>query len=85
MAAQTSLHRQIADLLAESSGGTVTPEQALDTSTNLIEKGFTSLSFLQLIDAVENTFGLYIDLEGDTTFLGSVPGIAGHVAEQQAG
>ncbi|WP_405425944.1 phosphopantetheine-binding protein [Micromonospora sp. NBC_00617] len=84
MKADDILHDRVAELIAAASNGTVTTQQASDTSSNLLEKGFTSLSFLQLIDAVENEFGLYIDLEEDTTFLGSVDGIVGFIHAQQA-
>jgi acyl carrier protein len=69
------LSAAVADLIAEASGGVVSPELALDEESNLLEKGFSSLSFLQLIDTIETTYGVYIDLEEDTTFLGRVSGI----------
>jgi acyl carrier protein len=69
------LRDRIAGLIEVSSDGRVSKEVALDERSNLLEKGFSSLSFLQLIDSIETQFGVYIDLEGDTKFLGRVSGI----------
>ncbi|MET0135382.1 MAG: phosphopantetheine-binding protein [Kibdelosporangium sp.] len=71
----SDLASDVAGLIAEASGGTVTADLALDEEANLLEKGFSSLSFLQLIDSLETKYGVYIDLEQDTTFLGRVSGI----------
>lgn len=78
------LKDRISEIIEEVSAGSVTKEQALDAQTDLTDKGFTSLSFLQLIDAVETELGVYIDLEGDTKFLQSVDGIADYVHSQGA-
>jgi hypothetical protein len=71
----SALSERVADLIERASGGVVSRQLALDEGANLIEKGFSSLSFLQLVDLLETTYGVYIDLEGDTTFLGRVSGI----------
>lgn len=84
METQVDLHDHVANLIATASGGTLSREQALNPNGNLLEKGFSSLSFLQLIDAIENDFGVYIDLEADTTFLGSVEGIVTYLEAQRA-
>ncbi|MBB4910646.1 acyl carrier protein [Actinophytocola algeriensis] len=73
---------EIAELIAETSGGAVGKDLALDEQSNLLEKGFSSLSFLQLIDALETRYGVYIDLEEDTTFLGRVSGIVRFLKDQ---
>ncbi|QWF76793.1 hypothetical protein [Amycolatopsis sp. CA-230715] len=78
----SELSDQVADLIVESSGGVVTGEQVWDESANLLEKGFSSLSFLQLIDSLETTYGVYIDVEADTQFLGRVSTIVGFLREQ---
>lgn len=79
------LSDNVAGLIAEASGGLVSRQLALDEGSNLIEKGFSSLSFLQLIDSLETTYGVYIDLEKDTTFLGRVSGIVKFLKEQNVG
>ncbi|TYL85817.1 hypothetical protein [Bradyrhizobium cytisi] len=78
----TSLSESIAKLIEQASSGLVTQQLALDERSNLLEKGFSSLSFLQLIDSIETTYGVYIDLEEDTTFLGRVSGIVRFLKEQ---
>jgi acyl carrier protein len=78
----SALSEKVADLIEKASGGTVSRHFALDETSNLLEKGFSSLSFLQLIDSLETTYGVYIDLEGDTRFLGRVSGIVSFLKEQ---
>jgi acyl carrier protein len=79
------LTTEVTSLIVDASGGVVTAGHAVDESTNLLEKGFSSLSFLQLIDALETHFGIYIDLEGDTRFLGRVSTIVRFLREQNVG
>ncbi|AOS63969.1 hypothetical protein [Actinoalloteichus hymeniacidonis] len=76
------LSTEVTGLIVEVSGGIVSAEQARDETANLLEKGFSSLSFLQLVDALETRYGVYVDLEGDTRFLGRVSGIVGFLREQ---
>ncbi|GAB3888171.1 phosphopantetheine-binding protein [Kibdelosporangium lantanae] len=78
----SELSDEVTGLIVDASGGVVTGEQVRDESANLLEKGFSSLSFLQLIDALETRFGVYIDLEGETKFLGRVSSIVGFLREQ---
>jgi acyl carrier protein len=66
---------QISALIANASDGTLTESEVRDETTTLLEKGFGSLSFLKLIDSIELSYGVYIDLEEDTAFLGRVSGI----------
>jgi|tagenome__1003787_1003787.scaffolds.fasta_scaffold14186594_1 acyl carrier protein len=79
------LTTEVTSLIVETSGGVVTDAQVVDESTNLLEKGFSSLSFLQLIDALETRYGIYIDLEGNTRFLGRVSTIVTFLREQNIG
>lgn len=74
----------IASLVTEASGGVVSVEAALGPETDLQALGLSSLAFLQLIDAIENDLGVYIDLDGDTTFLRTVDGIVRYVEVQRA-
>jgi acyl carrier protein len=77
-----SLEQDVARLVEDASDGVISRELALDESSNLLEKGFSSLSFLQLVDTLETEYGVYIDLEQDTTFLGRVSGIVTFLREQ---
>jgi acyl carrier protein len=79
---ESDLSENVAHLIEQASGGLVSRQLALDEGSKLIEKGFSSLSFLQLIDTLETTYGIYIDLEADTTFLGRVSGIVKFLKEQ---
>ncbi|MEN3610097.1 acyl carrier protein [Plantactinospora sp. ZYX-F-223] len=73
---------RIAELVVEASDGTVSGAQLSQDATVLTEIGLTSLSYLRLIDAIENEFGVYIDLEEAAGKLGTVREIADYVAEQ---
>lgn len=73
--AREKVDAEIAALVVEASDGTLSEVEVLDESRNLLEKGFSSLAFLKLIDSLELTYGVYIDLEGETRFLGRVSGI----------
>jgi acyl carrier protein len=79
------LKTEVTGLIVDASGGVVTAAQVVDESSNLLEKGFSSLSFLQLVDALETHFGIYIDLEEDTRFLGRVSTIVRFLREQNVG
>jgi acyl carrier protein len=81
----SELATEVTDLIVVASSGVVSGEQVRDESANLLEKGFSSLSFLQLIDALETRYGVYIDLEGDTKFLGRVSGIVRFLRDQNVG
>jgi acyl carrier protein len=74
---------QVAGLIEESSEGTITQNQALDATSSLGDKGFSSLSFLRLIDSIENELGVYVDLEQDTSFMTTIDGIVGYIRSQQ--
>ncbi|MBT8163495.1 MULTISPECIES: acyl carrier protein [Arthrobacter] len=73
---------RIADLVESVSSGEINKIEALDHSRSLSDKGLTSLAFLQLVDAIETDLGVYIDLEGDISFLQTVEGIASYVDQQ---
>ncbi|MEU0807681.1 acyl carrier protein [Streptomyces sp. NPDC005970] len=77
-----TLARRVAELVQEASEGTLSPESALTDGNTLAEKGLSSLSYLRLIDSIETEFGIYIDLEGDTTFMQTIPGIVAYMAAE---
>lgn len=82
MPGSQQLLQRTAELVAAVSEGAVSKETALSGSSTLTELGLTSLAYLRLIDALENEFGVYIDLEEDTSFLGSVEGLVRYLDEQ---
>jgi acyl carrier protein len=79
----STLTQAIAQLVTRASSGAISEEQAARPDTNLTEQGLSSLSYLKLIDAIEIELGVYIDLEGDITFMTSVNGIAEYVTTQR--
>jgi len=77
------LTQTIARLVTRASSGLISEEQAARPETNLTEQGLSSLSYLKLIDSIELELGVYIDLEGDTSFMTSVGGIINYVTAQR--
>ncbi|CAG7601776.1 acyl carrier protein [Actinacidiphila bryophytorum] len=56
--------QRLAELVAEASDGAITAAQALSTRLPLTDLGLTSLSRMRLIDAVEDEYGVDIELDG---------------------
>ncbi|MED7924028.1 acyl carrier protein [Nonomuraea sp. LP-02] len=59
------LERRLAELIAEVSEGAVGAEEALAGEHSLSALGLTSLARIRLVDAVEDTFGVAVDLDAD--------------------
>lgn len=78
------LTETIAQMVNRASSGQISEEQAAQPDANLTELGMTSLDYLKLIDAIELDLGVFIDLEGDISFMTSVHGIAEYVNSQRA-
>jgi acyl carrier protein len=78
----SSIDSVIAGLVEQASDGLISAAEALRPDTDLQERGLTSLAFLQLVDAVENELGVYIDLEQDIQFMRTVAGISRYVQAQ---
>ncbi len=57
-----SISESIIDLVVEIGDGTLDRQEVVAAAT-LRDLGISSLSYLRLIDAIENNFGVYIDLE----------------------
>jgi acyl carrier protein len=60
---QLVIKQRLAQLVAESSDGAITADQALATTLPLTDLGLSSLSRMRLIDAVEDEYGVEIDLD----------------------
>ncbi|WP_377272868.1 acyl carrier protein [Peterkaempfera sp. SMS 1(5)a] len=60
---QQVIKERLAQLVAESSDGAIPAEEALAGGTALSALGLTSLSRMRLIDAVEDEYGVEIDLD----------------------
>ncbi len=58
----------------------------LDTHGGVLASlNYTSLSYIRLLDAIENEFGVYLDPEEDGDVLGTVDGIVGAVLAELDG
>ncbi len=82
--ANTGIENVIAGLVEHASDGLISASEALKPETDLQEQGLTSLAFLQLVDAIENELGVYVDLEEDIQFMRTVAGITRYVEAQLA-
>jgi len=73
----------ITRLVIESNEGDLTPEAVAAACGLLADLGYTSLSFVRMLDAIENDFGVYIDLEQeqDSGRLRSLDGLVRIVLE----
>jgi acyl carrier protein len=70
----------LADMVAEASDGEVSAELALTSGHSLSALGLTSLGLIRLIDAIEDTFGVYLDLGADQPSLDRFDTLASHLA-----
>lgn len=73
------LRRTLADMIAQVSDGEIRAEDALAGDHTLSALGLSSLARIRLIDAIEDTFGVDIDLAGDLTDFERVDALADHV------
>ncbi|MFE3126585.1 phosphopantetheine-binding protein [Streptomyces hydrogenans] len=62
-----ALRPQVAALVSRSTDGLIGVRELLDSTEPLTALGVSSLSLLRLVDAVEETYGVFVDL-GDRTF-----------------
>jgi acyl carrier protein len=73
------LATRIAGMISTAREGRLTPEEILGADSSLSALGVTSLAVLRLIDAVEETFDVLLDLGGSAAYLDSFPLLVGHV------
>ncbi|WEH34004.1 acyl carrier protein [Streptomyces sp. AM 4-1-1] len=79
------LRSRVAALIARVSDGELTETEILAAGGSLTALGVTSLTFLRLIDAVEEEFGVMFDLDGPTPFMDDLDGLVNHLEEQGVG
>ncbi|WP_328914161.1 MULTISPECIES: acyl carrier protein [unclassified Streptomyces] len=75
---------RIRQLVVESCESEITEEDFQVSEGALSALNYTSLAYIRLLDAIENEFGVYIDLETTDPRLTSVGGITEVVAEELA-
>ena len=68
-------------LVVEASDGNFTAQELAQANGSLQAMGYSSLSYIRLIDAVENELGVYIDPDQDIESLDSVDGILALLVE----
>ncbi|GAT68155.1 acyl carrier protein [Planomonospora sp. ID91781] len=71
---------RLAEMVEAASGGRLPAGEVLRSEGSLAALGLASLELLRLVDAVEDEFGVVLDLGGGA-HLDSFPLLAGHVAE----
>jgi acyl carrier protein len=76
--------RVLADMIADVSDGEVDAEQVLAADHSLSALGLTSLARIRLIDAIEDAFGVDVDLGGDLSSFEYVDTLATHLADRMA-
>jgi acyl carrier protein len=74
------IRRMLADMIAEASDGEVSAEEALAGDHSLAALGLGSLALIRLIDAIEDTFGVDVDLGADMPSFERVDTLASHLA-----
>ncbi len=80
MTAEAERFRHVlADMVAQASDGEVSAEQALAGGHSLAALGLDSLALIRLIDAIEDTFDVCLDLGADLSSFDSVDALASHV------
>jgi len=77
---EPGLRATLARMVAEATDGDVTAADALAGRAPLPALGMTSLAYVRLIDAVEDRFGVTLDLEGDLSYLDSLDALAARLA-----
>ncbi|TMR91445.1 acyl carrier protein [Nonomuraea basaltis] len=78
--APRDLERMLADMVADVSGGEISAEEALAGDHSLPALGLTSLAWIRLVDAIEDAFGVDVDLGGDLSAFEHVDALAAHLS-----
>jgi aryl carrier-like protein len=83
---QGALRRRVERLVYVAAGGRIQAEDLADPGTDLRTVGLDSLGYLNLLEGLERTFGVAVDLdpEADTGFLHSIDGLVRWLAQRGA-
>ncbi len=81
----TTVRDRVLRLVVKSGDGNVTEGDLAATGGSLAELSYSSLSYMRLIDAIENELGVYIDPEAAVSRFASVDGIVELIRESQDG
>ncbi len=77
------LRRELAGLIASASDGAVRAEDVLTADCALAALGVTSLTQIRLIDAIEETFGVYVDLEDGISMMDTLDSLTEYVGTHE--
>jgi acyl carrier protein len=80
MTSPAQVRQALAAMIAEASDGAVSAADVLAGAHTLTALGLTSLARIRLIDAIEETFAIDLDLEDDLSSFEYVDAFAGHLA-----
>jgi acyl carrier protein len=81
IADRAPLRQRLAEMIAEASAGDVGAADVLAGNHTLSALGLTSLARIRLIDAIEDSFGVDLDLEADLSSFEDVDDLAAHLAD----
>ncbi|WP_406140109.1 hypothetical protein [Streptomyces sp. NBC_01089] len=81
MTSATDLRSRLIRIVIESADGELTNGDLAKADYSLLALNYSSLSYMRLIDAVENDLGVYLDPEADTDRFATVDGILGLIAD----
>ncbi|MEU9835852.1 phosphopantetheine-binding protein [Streptosporangium sp. NPDC048047] len=75
---------RMAELLSWASDGKLTVEEILSAECTLPALGVDSLTYIRLIDAIDDEYGVDVDMGGNAAHLDTVDGLVRHVAEARS-
>ncbi|ETK37328.1 acyl carrier protein [Microbispora sp. ATCC PTA-5024] len=82
MTTQADLSARLAVMISEACDGEITAAEISAADCSLAALGVTSLAQLRLIDAIEDEFGVEIDLAGYVDHLAGLDDLARYVGER---
>ncbi|MEW9529362.1 acyl carrier protein [Microbispora sp. NPDC049125] len=84
MTTHADLSARLAAMISEACDGEISAAEISAADCSLAALGVTSLAQLRLLDAIEDEFGLEVDLNGYVDNLGSLADLARYVSERAA-
>ncbi len=70
-----ALRQRLLDFAVAAGDGTVTTADLAATNGSLTDAGYSSLSYMRLIDMIENELGVYLDPDADDEAFQSIDSI----------
>jgi acyl carrier protein len=77
-----AMRKKVTRLVCVAAGGSVTESDLEQADGVLKDVGLTSISYMNLFEAIERSFGVVIDPEEDPKYLASVDSILKFLVEQ---